>query len=282
MILNMRNARSPQVRGLRVGRRKFFYAVALPATAAAVSAVQSPLSPRPRLLITSASHPLTPVLAQHLSRDYQVRLTDRESVSSSFEFVRCALEQDAATDALVKGVDAIVHVAEPSPGDDEKQGIEWLTRGTYNLLMAASRTGVVTRAVYLSTLDVMTPYDPAYTVSESWRPLPSTDARVMSKHLGEYVCKEFARDRKIRVTSLRLGNVVRQEQTKGKPVDPLWVDERDVCHAVTQALRVTPNDSAMGVGSWWAIYHIGSDSPAARFALAGAKNGIAYQPQVRW
>ena len=224
---------------------------------------------------------MAPVLAQHLSRDYLIRLTDRESVSSSFEFVPCALEQDAATDALVKGVHAIVHVAEPSPGDDEKQGMEWLTRGTYNLLMAASRTGVA-RAVYLSTLDVMTPYDPAYTVSESWRPLPSTDARVMSKHLGEYVCKEFARDRKIRATSLRLGNVVRQEQAKGKPFDPLWVDERDVCHAVTQALRVTPKDSAMGVGSWWAIYHIGSDSPAARFAVSGAKNGIAYEPQVRW
>jgi nucleoside-diphosphate-sugar epimerase len=238
------------------------------------------------VLITSASHALSLVVARSLSREFQIRVTDRTAVSSPYEsipyeFIRCALEQDTETDALVKGVEAIVHVAEPLPDDDEKQRLDWLTRGTYNLLLAASRAGVP-RVVFLSTLDVMTAYDASYTVSESWRPLPSPAAGVLSKHLGEYVCREFARDRKIRATSLRLGKVVRQEETKGQPFDPLWVDERDVCFAVMQALKVTPKDNAQGSASWWAVYHITSDSARARFSIAGAKSALGYQPRVRW
>ena len=50
-----------------------------------------------------------------------------------------------------------------------------------------------------------------WTVAESWRPRPSVDSFVLSKHLGEFTCREFARERKLNVTCLRLGNLVTAE-----------------------------------------------------------------------
>ena len=69
-----------------------------------------------------------------------------------------------------------MHVAEPLPNDNAEQQIDLMTRCTYNLLWAAAEEKVP-RVVLLSTLDLMTGYDPKYTVSENWLPLPSEHAR---------------------------------------------------------------------------------------------------------
>jgi hypothetical protein len=67
---------------------------------------------------------------------------------------------------------------------------------------------------------------------------------------------------------LRLGKVVQAEEVAGQPVDPLWVDERDVAQAVKAALTAeVPR---------WAIFHIGADSPQARFSVATAKRMLNY------
>ena len=63
-----------------------------------------------RVLITGAASPLGQAIAARLRTDYQVRLTDREEISTDLEFVRSDLGHDEATDALVQGVDAIVHL----------------------------------------------------------------------------------------------------------------------------------------------------------------------------
>lgn len=267
--------------GRRLRRRTILAAPAGSAAVLAAAQQEGAGVRRPRILITCAANPLAMTLARLLRKDHQVRLTDREPVSSSFEFVRSSLDKPDDTAALVQGIDAIVHVAESSPGENERQTLDWLTRGTYHLLEAASKARVP-KAVFLSTLDLMTAYDAQYTVSESWRPRPTTDARVLGKYLGELVCREFARDRKIRTMALRLGKVVKFADTAGKLFDPMWEDEEDVAHAVARAVAVTPRDNQQGVGSWWAVVHIGSDSPKARFSVAGAKYALNYQPKVKW
>ena len=263
----------------RLRRRTILAAPA--ASAAAMAAAQQEGASRPRILITCASHPLAMTLARLLAKDHRIRITDRDPVSSSFEFIRSAFDKPEETAALVQGVDAIVHVAESSSGDNDRQTLDWLSRGTYHLLEAASKARVP-KAIFLSTLDLMTAYDANYTVSESWRPRPTTDVRVLGKYLGEVVCREFARDRKIRAMTLRLGKVVKFADTAGQPFDPIWVDEEDVAHAVARAVATTPRDNQQGVGSWWAVVHIGSDSPNARFSVAGAKYALNYQPKVKW
>jgi nucleoside-diphosphate-sugar epimerase len=143
----------------------------------------------------------------------------------------------------------------------------------YNLLWAASEEGV-TRVVQLSTLELMTGYDPAFAVTEWWRPKPNLEPGVLARHLGEYTSREFAREGKTNVVVLRLGKVVRAAEVQGRPPDPLWVEERDVVHAVERALTAKL--------ARWQVFHIGADSPRARFSVRRAKTALGYQPRFQW
>ena len=126
-----------------------------------------------RILITSGETELAQVIADRLSRDRSVRLTGLTAVPSRFPYTPCQLDHDSATDELVQGVDAIVHVAEPPSGAGEQEQLDHLTRKTYNLLRAAVDAGV-DRVLFLSTLELMTGYDEDFLVSERWRPLSTT------------------------------------------------------------------------------------------------------------
>jgi hypothetical protein len=262
----------------RFSRREFIGSAA-GSTAAGARASQSQ-QPRKCVLITSGFSRMAQVLARELKPYYRVRLTDRIPVRSELEFVRCDLTAGAETTALARGVDAIVHVAEPLPDDGDIQLIDYLTHRTYNLLMAASAE-TVSRVIYLSTLELMNAYDPDFTVSERFLPMPDCDGYRLAKHLGEYVCREFAREKKLNVTVLRLGKVVRADEVRGMRPDPTWVEERDAAAAVGAALPATFTDTASGVGSW-AIFHIASESPGARFSSTKAVRELHYTPRFRW
>ena len=225
------------------------------------------------VLITSARSPLAESLAAGLANQYSLRLTERAPVRTAHSFVPCELGDDSKTNALVRGVDAIVHVAEPLPGETGGQQLDLLTRCTYNLLFAAAQESIG-RVVLLSSLEVMAGYPAELTVSETWRPKPGTEAAVLSKHLGEFTCREFARQGKCNVVVLRLGKVVRARDTLGKPFDPMWVEEGDVVQAVSAALSAK-------AGSWQ-VFHIQADSPGARFAVSRAKAALGYRPRFRW
>lgn len=225
------------------------------------------------LLMTSAAAPIARSLAEILRGEHSLRLTERIPVAGITDFALSPLGPDLSTNLLVQGMDAIVHVAEPLPTDSDLPQIDYLTRCTYNLCLAAAAEGVK-RLIYLSTLDLMTAYDPNYLVNERWKPKPPTHAPTFAKHLGEFTCREFAREHKLAVVVLRLGKVVRAEAVAGQPVDPLWVDERDVAQAVNRALTAElPR---------WAVFHIGADSQQARFPVAAAKRGLNYAPQFNF
>jgi len=221
------------------------------------------------ILITSAASKSAQSLAAALQDEHEIRLTERVNIPNLPKLAVSTLGHDLSTNLLVRGLDAIIHVAEPLPSDNEFQQIDYLTRCTYNLYLAAVAEGVK-RVVFLSTLDLMTPYDANYTVGERWRPLPTTDAPILAKHLGESVSREFAREHKLDVVVLRLGQVVRSEEVASQPFDPLWVDERDVAQAVTRALTT---DTGL-----WSIFHIQPDAPQARFSIATAQRVLGYAP----
>jgi nucleoside-diphosphate-sugar epimerase len=229
--------------------------------------------PKP-VLITSGGGKLAQTLAAGLQGTCSIRLTERAPVSTSHEFVECALGHDNTTSALVKGMEAIVHVAEPLPNDTHEQHIDLLTRCTYNLLWAASEEKVP-RIVLISTLELMTAWDPKYTVSETWLPLPSDRPAVLAKHLGEYTSREFGREGRTQIVVLRLGKVVRADEVRNGPPDPLWVEERDVVHAVSCALSAARLTS-------WQVFHIEQAGPSARFSVRRAQAALGYQPQFRW
>ena len=206
-----------------------------------------------RILITSAASPLAQELAVSLGRSHRVRLTDRTDVPSDMEVVRSDLGHEAPTDDLVKSMDAIIHSGDVDPKATASEQLDFQMRCTYNLLWAAAKEGV-SRFVYLSSLRVMDSYDDGLAVTERWRPLPGVDVPVLCCHMGEYVCREFAREGKIDVVCLRLGDIPHDASSAAAPAT-LYLD--DAIQAVERALTY----EATG----WDIFHIQSAVPNARY-----------------
>jgi len=239
---------------------------------------QTPDEPSPKqVLITAAESPLAQVIAAELTDRYRVSLTARGDARSDFPLTKAPLDADETTAALVRGKDALVHVAEPAPADHKITPIDYRTRLTYNLLQAASRAGV-RRVVYLSSLELLTAYGEDFQVTEDWRPRPGSDPRLLSHYLGEFTCREFAREGAFSVVILRLGKVVRADEVAGRPFDPLGVDQRDVARAVALALAALEASDGRKLGPW-SVFHVQADSPPARFSIQKAKRVLGYRPQ---
>lgn len=229
-----------------------------------------------KLLITAAASPFAQFLGRQLAANHQVRLTERAPVDfppsstsaaqsvaqSAVEFVRSPLDHDHGTNLLVRDIDAVIHVAEPLATDNEYNRIDILTRCTYNLLTAAVQESIP-QFVLLSTLALMTNYSPAYRVSERWRPHPNTDPTVLSKHLAEYTAREFAREQKINVTVLRLGQLVYADE-EASPVGAVPLV------AASEAARAVEN-VLTAPAERWAIYHIGNEATHPHFTMSKAK-----------
>ena len=229
------------------------------------------------ILITSAASDLAQELASALSGEHQIRLTDLINVETDLEFVRSDLGHDEATNKLVQGIDTIVHVAQlpasvlSESNQPENLEIDFQTRCTYNLLMAAVEESVP-RAIYTSTLHLFDSHDEDWTVTEVWRPRPSTEASILSKYLGEFTCREFAREGHMNIACLRLGTLVTAEAAANQPFDSTWLEMNDAIHAFECALNTSGERR-------WEIYHIQSEFPNSRFFINKARASLEFNPQ---
>ena len=250
------------------------------ADTAATPAANQPAEQPKRVLVTAADTPLALALGDGLPAEWRLLLTATTKVSVSHPFRQCALEADDATRDLVRGMDAVVHLALAQADQDAGGQMDRLVRGTYNLLTAAAAEGV-RRVIHISSLAALQGYDPAFLVTEDWQPRPGDDGVALAEYLAEFTSREFARQRQLEVVALRIGRVVRAESVTGQPPDPLWVDERDVVQAVRLAVQTTSVRAPRGTEGW-ALFHILSDSAEARFPVGKARRVLGYQPQSRW
>lgn len=209
-----------------------------------------------RILITSGATKLAQALAADLSGEHEVKLTDLVDVETDHAFEKNELSHEGKTEEMVDGMDAIVHLAELPDGErsDERE-VDFQTRCTYNIMFAA-REKKVPHVIYISSLRLFEACDPNWNVTEVWAPRPSTEAGPMSRYLGEFTCREFAREHSVRVTCLRFGDV------GGDGDMVLSVD--DAVQAIGKALVKN--------GSMWQVLHVQSDVPNARFPIAHAKD----------
>lgn len=227
------------------------------------------------ILITSGASPLAQELARAFAPEHDVRLTDVVAVQTQWPFVRCDLGHDAATDRLVAGVDALIHLAALPPAqinDSEESAnrqLDFHTRCTYNLLHAASEAGVP-RCIYAGSLSVFANCEDDWAINERWRPRPSTEPQALVPHLGEFVCREFAREGRLAVTCLRLGHLEQAHDSAAQPPDPARLSYTDAVSAFVCALAAPPEP--------WAIYHIQSAFPGARFTTERAQQGLKFTP----
>ena len=228
------------------------------------------------ILITAAGSQLARNVAGALAGEHTLRLTELYPVDPvEGTFVQSKLGHDESTNELVRGIDTIIHIAEIPPDllaeadQPDNYAIDYQTRCTYNLLMAASEEGVK-HAIYASTLRLFEQHGEDWTVTESWRPRPSVDGFVLSKHLGEFTCREFGREGKLNVTCLRLGNLVTTDATATVELDSMWLEMNDAVSAFQGALESS---------SPWRIFHIQSEFPGSRFSIGKAKGHLKFDPQ---
>ncbi len=229
-----------------------------------------------RILITSASNRLAQHLASDLSSKHDVRLTDRAPASDAAGVTRCDLGHDESTNSLVRGMDAIIHPGHVDPTDGVSDQLDAATRCTYNLLQAATDEGVP-RLVFLSSLSLMHGYDENFAVTEKWRPVPTTETPILCYHLGEFVCREFARERRLEVVCLRLGEMA----WDGGPASTSTLFPDDANDAVHRALTADLPEGYAGSVTAWNVFHIQSAVPNARFLTATANRQLGYEPATR-
>lgn len=230
-----------------------------------------------RVLITGGATRLAKDLAKTLSVRHDVVLTDRSELAAGngYAVEAATLSHTGATNALVRGMDAIVHGADTGLGADESERLDLAMRCTYNLLWAAAEEGVE-RVVLLSSLKVLDGYDEDMTVTETWRPVPTTDPDVLCQYLSEYVCREFGRERKTGIICLRLGDLMWGDDSDGSVSSAaLYFD--DAAQAVERAMAAErPAD-----GPDWKLLHIQSAVVGARFHTGAAEEMLEYSPAER-
>lgn len=232
---------------------------------------------RTTVLVTSAQLAAMRRLAAGLSERFAIRLTATESVETELPFTASVLEPGEALEGLVQGVHTIVHTVPPGVPEDEVAQVDSGPRQLFHLLHAAHAAGV-RRVIYLSSIALVSGYDPAYQVDEDWRPWGEINRGYLPVQLNEFTCREFARERKLQVVVLRLGTLVSPDGAGPSEASPAGLDERDLLQAVQRAIEAESPFDARGLQAW-SVIHILSRSPGNRFPLQRARRLLGYEPQ---
>ena len=217
------------------------------------------------ILITGASTRISRLLADALEKSHSVTLSDRVRASDADNFALCD---------LVRGMDVVIHSGQVDAGLPVSEQLDGGMRCVYNLVRAAAEEGVP-RFIFLSSLSVMGRYGEDYVVTERWLPSPTTETDVLCFHLGEFICREFAREQQIEVVCLRLGDLVGDDDS---PQSTSALYPGDAVQAVERALTADISDGYADSRSYWAVFHIQSDVPGRRFTTATAETRLGYRP----
>ncbi len=223
-----------------------------------------------KVLVTCAGSEIARSIASAISKSHQVTLTDLPGPRPAKGVVANALDHDASTDALVAGHKALIHIGYMGRPDDATALLDYYGRRTYNLLLAASKAGVE-RCIFVSTLLLLKDYDENLTVTERWRThAPADDPALLACHIGENVCKEFARDGLIKVATLRLGwPIVDGSRAKAARTGETAALAGDDLATVVNAALVADIDR-------WQDVHVQSPIPNSRFLMHAAGKLFSY------
>lgn len=155
--------------------------------------------------------------------------------------------------------------------------MERLCRGTYVLLRAAVDAGVG-RFVLGSTLRHLEAHDPAWSVAESWRPLPDLDDPAgLGAYLAEETARQLALVEPVAVACLRFAAIHRGDGAIAW--DHVHLDDAvSACLRALDASLSAPETYARPTPAtgWW-LFHVPGGGDHARFPL-GAARSIGIDP----
>lgn len=190
-----------------------------------------------RILLTGAAGGLGKVLRATL-RPYAatLRLSDIAPMAPAEgdheEVIVCNLADKAAVDALVEGVDAIVHLGGISTEHAFEEIIEANIRGTYHLYEAARRHGV-RRIVFASSNHVIGFYRQHEHI-DALAPRRPDSYYGLSKSFGEDLANFYYDRYGIETVSIRIGSSF--PEPLNRRMMSTWLSYRDLTQLVEQAL----------------------------------------------
>jgi uronate dehydrogenase len=189
-----------------------------------------------RALVTGASGRVGTLLLPWLRRTgLELACVDRRGgpgVPGDGPVQRAELREAVTVDRLVRGHDAIVHLA-AVPSEASVEAL-WPdnTLALAHLLEAAVRHGVG-RFVFASSMHVLGLYDRDERIDESSAPRPDGHYAASKLH-GEALCRFYAEHHGLAVTCLRLGHVAATLED-AEPAN--WIAPGDVAQMVEIAFR---------------------------------------------
>ncbi|MBS7698544.1 MULTISPECIES: NAD(P)-dependent oxidoreductase [unclassified Chelatococcus] len=208
------------------------------------------------VLITGAAGKIGRVLREGLAGRYRLRLLDRADLGDARPgeaLVQADISDQAAIDAAVRGVDAIVHLAGVARIGDWRAILPANIAATYDLLEAARRHGV-RRFVYASSHHAVGFYGRDEVIDEGAFPRPDCGYG-LSKAFGEAACRLYHDKFGLEAACLRIGTM--SEAPYDRRTLSTWISPRDMVQITAVALE-TPDlayEIVYGVSansrSWW-------------------------------
>ena len=205
-----------------------------------------------KVLITGAAGRIGTVLSDGLEHD--LRLTDVVAVEDP-RFVRADLTSQAEIDAVVEGMDAVVHLgAVPDEAPFEELAPPNLY-GTFHVFDACRRLGVP-RVVYASSNHATGMYRPGEPLDEHVVPRPDGlygVTKVYGEALGRMYVERFG----LECVALRIGTFA--ERPPDRRALATWLSHADAIRLVDAALTAPDVGFAIVYGAsantrrWWPI-----------------------------
>ena len=192
-----------------------------------------------KLLLTGAAGGLGKVLRERLNENCEVlRLSDVAGLGAAGdreEIVPGDLADAGAVDAMVKGVDAIVHLGGYSVEGPFQPILQANIIGAYNLYEAARKHGV-TRIVFASSNHVTGFYRQGETIDADHPPRPD-GIYGLSKAFGEDLSRLYFDRYGIETACLRIGSSY--PEPKDRRMLATWLSYADL-HRLVTACLTTP------------------------------------------
>ncbi len=184
------------------------------------------------VLITGAAGDIGTHLRRELAGRYRLRLSDRKPITNlapGEEFVEADISVPEGLDAMVRGVDAIVHLGGFSVEGSWDEILPANIMGTYNVFEAARRNGVK-RILFATSNHAVGFYRRDQAIDH--RVYPRPDSRYgVSKVFGEALGSLYADKYGMEVFNMRIGNV------NPRPIDKrrlsIWISPRDIAQLVS-------------------------------------------------
>jgi uronate dehydrogenase len=184
------------------------------------------------ILITGAAGDVGSHLRRELAGRYRLRLSDRRPVgdlAASEEFVAADIASTEGLEAVVRGVDAIVHLGGFSVEGPWETILQANIIGFHNVLEAARRAGV-RRFLFATSNHAVGFYRRDETIDHTVYPKPDSRYGV-SKVFGEALGSLYADKYGMEVFNIRIGNVNPQPVDKRRLA--IWISPRDLAQLVT-------------------------------------------------